>query len=86
MPTSSPEPARYTKGMHRPAGFPLIHAVPITYAAGASLAAKAETATVLTVFAVQDPSVMTAQFEKSAAALKDCSTYTVELKGQKVTS
>jgi hypothetical protein len=57
-----------------------------TYAAGASLAAKTKTATVLTVFAVQDPSVMTAQFEKSAAALKDCSTYTVELKGQKVTS
>ena len=57
-----------------------------TYAAGASLAAKAKTATVLTVFAVKDPSVMTAQFEKSAAALKDCSTYTIELKGKKVTS
>lgn len=57
-----------------------------TYAAGASLAAKAKTATVLTVFAVQDPSVMTAQFEKSEAALNDCSTYTIELKGQKVTS
>ncbi|WP_258805890.1 hypothetical protein [Pseudarthrobacter sp. NS4] len=57
-----------------------------TYAAGASLAAEAETATVLTVFAVQDLSVMTAQFEKSAAALNDCSTYTVELKGEKVTN
>ena len=57
-----------------------------TYAAGASLAAKAKTATVLTVFAVQDPSVMTAQFEKSEAALNDCSNHTIELKGQKVTS
>lgn len=57
-----------------------------TYAAGASLAAKAKTATVMTVFAVRDPSVMTAQFEKSAAALNECSKYTVELKGQKVTN
>ncbi|MBT2519764.1 hypothetical protein [Arthrobacter sp. ISL-28] len=57
-----------------------------TYAAGASLAAKAKTATVMTVFAVKDPSVMTAQFEKSAAALNDCSTYTIELKGQKITN
>lgn len=57
-----------------------------TYAAGASLAGKAQTATVMTVFAVKDPSVMSAQFEKSAAALDDCSTFTVELKGKKVTS
>ncbi|APX03949.1 hypothetical protein [Arthrobacter sp. QXT-31] len=57
-----------------------------TYAAGASLAGKAQTATVMTVFAVKDPSVMTAQFEKSAAALNDCSTYTVELKGKKITN
>jgi hypothetical protein len=57
-----------------------------TYAAGASLAAKAKTATVMTVFAVKDPSVMTAQFEKSAAALHDCSTYTIEFKGQKITN
>jgi hypothetical protein len=57
-----------------------------TYAAGASLAAKAKTATVLTVFAVKDPSVMTAQFEKSAAALHDCSTYTIAFKGQKITN
>jgi hypothetical protein len=57
-----------------------------TYAAGASLAAKAKTATVMTVFAVKDPSVMTAQFEKSAAALNDCSTYTIEFKGQKITN
>jgi hypothetical protein len=52
-----------------------------TYAAEASVAAEAETATVVTVFAVQDLSAMIAQFEKSAAALNDCSTYTVELKG-----
>lgn len=57
-----------------------------TYAAGASLAGKAQTATVMTVFAVKDPSVMTAQFEKSAAALNDCSTYTIELKGKKITN
>lgn len=57
-----------------------------TYAAGASLAGKAKTATVVTVFAVQDPSVMTAQFEKSEAALKDCSTYTIALQGKKITS
>ncbi|WP_104045500.1 hypothetical protein [Arthrobacter sp. ZGTC412] len=57
-----------------------------TYAAGATLAGKAKTATVVTVFSVQDPSVMTAQFEKSAAALNDCSTYTIELQGKKVTS
>jgi hypothetical protein len=57
-----------------------------TYAAGASLAAKAKTATVMTVFAVKDPSVMTAQFEKSAAALHDCSTYTIAFKGQKITN
>jgi hypothetical protein len=57
-----------------------------TYAAGASLAGKAQTATVMTVFAVKDPSVMTAQFEKSAAALNDCSTYTIELQGKKITN
>jgi hypothetical protein len=57
-----------------------------TYAAEASVAAEAETATVVTVFAVQDPSAMNAQFEKSAAALNDCSTYTVELKGEKVSN
>ena len=57
-----------------------------TYAAGASLAAEAKTATIVTVFAVKDPTVMTAQFDKSNAAVRDCSTYTVELKGQKITS
>jgi hypothetical protein len=57
-----------------------------TYAAGASLAAEAKTATIVTVFAVKDPAVMTAQFDKSDAAVRDCSTYTCELKGQKVTS
>lgn len=57
-----------------------------TYAAGASIAGQAQTATVITVFAVKDLSVMSAQFEKSSAALKDCSTYTVELKGKKITS
>jgi hypothetical protein len=57
-----------------------------TYAAGGSLAAKAKTATVVTVFAVKDPAVMTTQFNKSATALSDCSSYTVELKGQKITS
>jgi hypothetical protein len=57
-----------------------------TYAAGASLAAKAKTATVVTVFAVKDPAVMTTQFEKSAVALQECSKFTIELKGQKITS
>jgi hypothetical protein len=57
-----------------------------TYAAGASLAAEAKTATIVTVFAVKDPAVMTSQFDKSEAAIRDCSTYTVELKGQKITS
>ncbi len=57
-----------------------------TYAAGTSVAGEAQTATVITVFAIKDPSVMDAQFEKSSGALKDCSTYTVELKGQKITN
>ncbi|MFP3461970.1 hypothetical protein R5O87_14065 [Arthrobacter globiformis] len=57
-----------------------------TYAAGASLAAEAKTATVVTVFAVKDPAVMTTQFEKSDTAVRDCATYTFELKGQKITS
>ncbi|MFC7847275.1 hypothetical protein ACFUTU_02225 [Arthrobacter sp. NPDC057388] len=57
-----------------------------TYAAGASLAAAAKTATIVTVFAVKDPAVMTDQFDKSEAALRNCASYTFELKGQKVTS
>jgi hypothetical protein len=57
-----------------------------TYAAGASLAAEAKTATIVTVFAVKDPAVMKSQFDKSEAALRDCSTYTFELKGQKIAS
>jgi hypothetical protein len=57
-----------------------------TYAAGASLAAAAKTATIVTVFAVKDPAVMTTQFDKSEAAVRNCSTYTFELKGQKITS
>jgi hypothetical protein len=57
-----------------------------TYAAGASLAAEAKTATIVTVFAVKDPAVMTTQFDKSEAAVRDCSSYTFELKGQKITS
>ncbi|MFC9353350.1 hypothetical protein [Arthrobacter sp. NPDC057013] len=57
-----------------------------SYAAGASLAAEAKTATVVTVFAVKDPAVMATQFDKSHAAVRDCSTYRFELKGQKITS
>lgn len=57
-----------------------------TYAAGASLAAKAKTATVVTVFAVKDPAGMATQFEKSAGAVGACSKFTVELQGQKITS
>jgi len=57
-----------------------------TYAAGASLAAEAKTATIVTVFAVKDPAVMTSQFDKSEAAIRNCATYTFELKGQKITS
>ncbi|MDQ1594802.1 MAG: hypothetical protein QOH40_1358 [Arthrobacter pascens] len=57
-----------------------------TYAAGASLAAKAKTATVVTVFAVKDPAVMSTQFSKSAGAAGDCSTFTIELQGQKITT
>jgi hypothetical protein len=40
----------------------------------------------VTVFAVKDPAVMTTQFDKSEAAVRDCSSYTFELKGQKITS
>ncbi|MDP9693885.1 UNVERIFIED_ORG: hypothetical protein J2X79_001437 [Arthrobacter globiformis] len=40
----------------------------------------------MTVFAVKDPAVITTQFDKSDAAVRDCSTYTFELKGQKITS
>jgi len=57
-----------------------------TYAAGTSVAGQAQTATVITVFSVKDPSVMDAQFEKSSGALKDCSIYSVELKGQKISN
>lgn len=53
-------------------------------AAGASLAAKARTTTALTVFAVEDPAVMDEQFEKSAAALGNCSKFTIEVKGKKL--
>lgn len=57
-----------------------------TYAAGATLAAKAKTATIVTVFAVKDPAVMAEQFDKSDEALGNCSTFTVEFEGQKLTS
>jgi hypothetical protein len=57
-----------------------------TYAAGASLAAKAKTATVVTVFAVKDPAVMAEQFDKSDGAVANCSAFTIELEGQKITS
>ena len=57
-----------------------------TYAAGASLAAKAKTATIVTVFAVKDAAVMAEQFGKSDGAVGNCSTFTVELEGHKITS
>jgi len=55
-----------------------------TYAAGTTQAAAEKTATVITVFAVKDPAVMTEQFNKSSDALDQCGSFTVELKGQKI--
>lgn len=57
-----------------------------TYAGGTSQSAVDKTATIVTVFAVKDPQVMTNQLDKSAGALAQCATFTVEAAGQKITS
>lgn len=55
-----------------------------TYAAGTTLAAADQTAIIITVFAVKDPSIMAAQFDKSQAALGKCASFTVQAKGQEI--
>jgi hypothetical protein len=55
-----------------------------TYAGGATQSAADKTATIITVFAVQDPAVMTDQLEKSKSALDQCANFTVEAKGQQI--
>lgn len=55
-----------------------------TYAAGTTQSAANQTAIIITVFAVKDPSVMSAEFDKSQTALGKCATFTVQLKGQEI--
>ncbi|MCU1518611.1 MAG: hypothetical protein JWQ75_3332 [Pseudarthrobacter sp.] len=55
-----------------------------TYAGGTTLSAADQTAIIITVFAVQDPAVMTTQFDKSEAALGKCSSFTVQAAGKEI--
>ncbi|MET1021135.1 MAG: hypothetical protein ABWX69_02920 [Arthrobacter sp.] len=53
-----------------------------TYAAGTTQSAADQTAIIITVFAVKDPSVMSAQLNKSQDALGKCASFNVQVKGQ----
>ncbi|HKU31008.1 MAG TPA: hypothetical protein VJQ60_11010 [Arthrobacter sp.] len=57
-----------------------------TYAAGQSLSAADKSATVITALAVKDPAVLSGQTKKSTDALSQCSTFTIEAAGQKITT
>lgn len=57
-----------------------------TYAAGESISAADKSVTVITALAVKDPAVLAGQTKKSADALAQCSTFTIEVGGQKVTT
>jgi len=57
-----------------------------TYAAGGSQAAKDEAITVLTLVAVTDPELLNKGVEASLANGAKCSTFTMELQGQRITS
>ncbi|MEZ2388846.1 hypothetical protein AB6813_04745 [bacterium RCC_150] len=57
-----------------------------TYAAGQSISAADKSATVITALAVKDPAVLAGQSKKSTDALAQCSTFTIEQGGQKVTT
>jgi hypothetical protein len=57
-----------------------------TYAAGQSLSAADKSLTVITALAVKDPTVLAGQTKKSTDALAQCSTFTIEAGGQKITT
>ncbi|UYY81202.1 hypothetical protein OIT41_18175 [Arthrobacter sp. YA7-1] len=57
-----------------------------TYAAGQSISAADKSVTVITALAVKDPTVLGGQTKKSSDALAQCSTFTIEAGGQKVTT
>ncbi|HEX9226368.1 MAG TPA: hypothetical protein VF885_06880 [Arthrobacter sp.] len=57
-----------------------------TYAAGGSESAKEETITVLTLVAVTDPELLSSNVEASQTNSAKCSTFTLELQGQKITT
>ncbi|MET1063935.1 MAG: hypothetical protein ABWX85_03095 [Arthrobacter sp.] len=55
-----------------------------TYAAGTTQSAADQTAIIITVFAVKDPSVMAVQFDKSQTALGKCAAFSVQAQGQEI--
>jgi hypothetical protein len=57
-----------------------------TYAAGQSVSAADHTATVITAISVEDPAQLAGQAKQSADALAQCSTFTIEISGQTVTT
>lgn len=57
-----------------------------TYAAGQSISATDKSVTVITALSVKDPSVLAGQTKKATDALAQCSTFTIEVGGQKVTT
>ncbi|MFH5877411.1 hypothetical protein [Arthrobacter sp. NA-172] len=57
-----------------------------TYAAGQSVSAVDKTVTVITALAVKDPAVLATQTKKSTDALAQCSTFTIEAGGQKIST
>ncbi|MDR6620784.1 hypothetical protein [Sinomonas atrocyanea] len=57
-----------------------------TYAAGQSVSAADHTATVITAISVEDPAQLAGQAKQSADALAQCSTFTMEISDQTVTT
>lgn len=57
-----------------------------TYAAATTVSAAEGTSIVVTAIALKDATVLNAQLEASRTALATCSTYTIELGGQKITT
>ncbi|MBG6181855.1 hypothetical protein [Arthrobacter sp. CAN_A1] len=57
-----------------------------TYAAGASQAAEEMTQTTITIFSVEDPSVMSDQLTQSQDAITECTEYDIEFEGETISS
>lgn len=57
-----------------------------TYAGGATISAAEQTTTIVTVMALKDAKVLTAQLDASRAAVASCQSFTVEVAGKKITT